>query len=71
MDIVYGPCMAVGGVRHALLLIDKKTRKCHVYPLKDMKKSITNALKKFINDVQVQPKLIWIDFDQRLMGGSA
>ena len=71
MDIVYGPCTAIGGIKYALLLIDKKTRKCYIYGLKNMKTSIKSALQKFVNDVQVKPKLIRTDFDNRLMGGAA
>ena len=71
MDIVYGPCAAIGGIKYALLLIDKKTRKCYIYGLTNMKISIKNALQKFVNDVQVKPKLIRTDFDKRLMGGAA
>ena len=69
MDIVYGPCTAIGGIKYALLLIDKKTRKCYIYGLTNMKGSIKEALQKFVTDVQIPPKLIRTDFDKRLMGG--
>ena len=39
MDIVYGPCTAIGGIKYALLLIDKKTWKCYIYGLKNIKTS--------------------------------
>ena len=71
MDIVYGPCVAISGIKYALLLIDKKTRKCHIYGLKDLKESITDALSQFLLDAQVPPKVIRTDFDKKLMGGAA
>ena len=31
MAIVYGPCPAIGGIKYALLLIDKKTKMLHLW----------------------------------------
>ena len=69
MDIVYGPCVAIAGVKYALLLVDKKTRKCCLYALKDLKDSIKDALSQFILDVGTKPKLLRTDFDKKLIGG--
>ena len=71
MDIVYGPCVAISGIKYALLLIDKKSGECHIYGLKDLKESITDALSQFLLDAQVPPKVIQTDFDKKLMGGAA
>ena len=70
MDIVYGPCIGIEGVKYALLLVDKKTRKCFIYALKDLKQSINDALTQFLVDVRVKPKLIRTDFDKKLFGGN-
>mmetsp|Transcript_15541 Transcript_15541/g.22158 ORF Transcript_15541/g.22158 Transcript_15541/m.22158 type:complete len:117 (+) Transcript_15541:568-918(+) len=70
MDIVYGPCVAIAGVKYALLLVNKKTRKYFVDALKDLKETINDALSQFLLDVQVKPKLIRTDFDKKLIGGS-
>ena len=67
MDIVYGPCLAIAGVKYALLLVDKKTRKCCLYALKDLKDSIKDALSQFILDVGTKPKLLRTDFDKKLL----
>ena len=69
MDIGFGPCTAIGGVRYTLLLVDKHSRYKFVYPLRDLKGSIVKAMKKFLKDVKVKPKLIRTDFDFKLMGG--
>ena len=70
MDIVYGPCIAIAGVKYALLLVDKKTRKCFIYALKDLKASIKDALSQFLLDAGTKPKLIRSDFDKKLIGGT-
>ncbi len=69
MDIGFGPCTAIGGVRYTLLLVDKYSKYKFVYGLKNLNDSILNAMKKFITDVGVKPKLIRTDFDYKLMGG--
>ena len=69
MDIGFGPCTAIGGVRYTLLLVDKHSRYKFVYPLRDLKGSIVKAMKKFLKDVKVKPKLIRTYFYFKLMGG--
>ena len=69
IDIGFGPCTAIGGVIYTLLLVDKHSRYKFVYPLRDLKGSIVKAMKKFLKDVKVKPKLIRTDFDFKLIGG--
>ena len=61
---VYDPIVAIDGIKYALFLVDKKTCKCHIYPLKDLKESIVEALQQFVTDAQVNPKLIRTNFDK-------
>ena len=71
MDIGFGPTSAIGGVRYCLLLIDKATRLRRVYPLKNLTNSLHRALKQFLTDVGITPKLIRTDFDKKLLGQTA
>ena len=69
MDIGYGPTTSVGGFRYTLLLVDKATRYKKMYPLTNLKSSVLQAMKKFINEVGVKPTLLRTDFDHKLLGG--
>ena len=69
MDIGFGPCTAIGGVRYTLLLVDKHSQSKYVYPLQNLKGSIIKAIRKFLTDIKIVPKLIRTDFDFKLMGG--
>ena len=69
MDIGYGPCAALGGVKYTLLFVDNASRYKYVYPLKNLKSSLLSAVKRFFKDVKVKPKLIRTDFDNKLIHG--
>ena len=69
MDIVYGPTVGIGGIKYALLLIDRKSKRKFIYGLKNLKDSIRNALQQFLVDTGSPPKVIRTDFDHRLIGG--
>ena len=70
MDIGYGPCTAIGGVKYTLILIDKFSRYKFVYGIKNLTSSLLEAIKKFVRDAGIHPKLIRTDFDHKLMGGN-
>ena len=69
MDIAYGPTVAIGGIKYALVLIDRKSKRKFIYGLKNLGTSIQNALNQFLVDANVKPRLIRTDFDHRLIGG--
>ena len=69
MDIAYGPTVGIGGIKYALVLIDRKTKRKLIYGLKNLKQSIRNALEQFLVDAGTKPRLIKTDFDHRLIGG--
>ena len=53
------------------MLIDKATKFRRIYPLKNLTSSLQRALKQFLTDVGVKPKLIRTDFDKKLIGSAA
>ncbi len=69
LDIGFGPCTAIGGIKYTLLAVDKKTRYKLVYGLKNLKSSLLAAIKSFVVDTGVKPKLLRTDFDHKLIGG--
>jgi hypothetical protein len=69
VDIGFGPCSAIGGIRYTLMFIDKYSRFKFVYGIKNLKDSLLKAMKQFVMDAGVKPKLIRTDFDQKLIGG--
>ena len=69
MDIAYGPTVAIGGIKYALILINRKTKRKLIYGLKNLTTSLQNAFKQFLVDVMVKPCLLQTDFDHRLIGG--
>ena len=71
MDIGFGPTTAIGGVRYCLMLVDKATRLRKLYPLKNLTTSLQRALRQFLTDVGVKPKLLRTDFDKKLIGSDS
>jgi deoxyuridine 5'-triphosphate nucleotidohydrolase len=69
LDIGFGPCSAIGGIKYTLLAVDKHSRYKLVYGLKNLKSSLLNAMQQFITDAGIKPKLLRTDFDTKLMGG--
>jgi hypothetical protein len=58
IDIGYGPCTSIGGVKYVLFAVDKFSRYKMCYGLKNLKGSLLDAIKRFVRDVGVAPKLI-------------
>ena len=69
LDIGFGPCTAIGGIRYTLMAVDKSTRYKMVYGLKNLTTSLHSAIKQFINDCGRPPKLIRTDFDTKIIAG--
>ena len=69
MDIGYGPCRAIGGIRYTLLLIDKSTRFKYIFGLKNLNSAVVEAMEEFLQICGRKPELIRTDFDTKLIGG--
>ena len=70
MDIGYGSCSGIGGIKYTLLLIDKFSRYKFVYGLTNLTTSLLEAVEKFLAECGVTPSLIRTDFDHKLLGGA-
>jgi hypothetical protein len=72
MDIIFGDCVALGGYRYALILVDVSTRNCWMYGLSSLTSNhIIAALEAFRSDANGIPKKFHSDFDKKLIGGKA
>ena len=72
MDITFGDCVALGGYRYALILVDVATRYCWIYGLTSLTSSqIIAALELFRADAGGIPRRFHSDFDKKLIGGKA
>ena len=69
LDIGFGPCTAIGGIRYTLLAVDKSSRYKLVYGLKNLTTSLHSAIAQFLIDCGRTPKLIRTDFDPKLIAG--
>jgi hypothetical protein len=70
MDIVFGDCVALGGFRYALVLVDVATRFTWVYGLTSLSSTdIIGALLQFRIAAGAMPKEFHSDFDRKLIGG--
>ena len=68
IDIAYGDTVAPGAIKFALIIVDRKTRYNYCLPLQDCKSStITVALQKLKVLAGKLPKLIYTDFDPKLL----
>ena len=71
MDIVFGDCVALGGYRYVLLLVDVATRYCWLYGMSSLSStSITSALEQFKSDAGRLTHRFNSDFDRKLIGGN-
>ena len=71
MDTVFGECVALGGHRYALLLVDLATRYCWLYGMSSLSStSITSTLEQFKADAGCLPHRFHSDFDRKLIGGN-
>ena len=72
MDIVFGDCVALGGHKYALLLVDVDTRYCWLNGMSSLSSTyITSALEQFKEDSGLIPQCFYSDFDSKLMGGNS
>jgi hypothetical protein len=69
IDIGFGPCTAIGGIKYTLLAVNKKTRQKLIYGLTNLKDSLLTAIQRFITQCGTTPTLIRTDFDKKLIGG--
>ena len=70
IDIGFGPCTAIGGIRYTLLAVDKSSRFKLVYGLKNLTTSLHSAIKQFLMDCGKTPTCIRTDFDPKLIAGN-
>ena len=71
MDITYGDTVAPGGIKYALVIVDRKTRYNFVQPLKDCKStSIITALQQLKVMAGKLPRILYTDFDPKLLSKS-
>ena len=69
-DLAYGDCTSVGGVRYALLLVDRSTRFSLCYGLKSLiQEEILQGFVKFQLTFGSLPRRLYTDFDHRLLSG--
>ena len=73
MDIGFGDSVAPGGVKYALLIVDRFSRKGDILGLKDVKgASIKSQLIQYkLNNGGRLPRLLYTDFDPKLISGEA
>ena len=67
-DIVYGSQTALGGIRYALFIIDRKTWHKYCYPLKSLKSDLLTKIKLFCSQIGRRPRKFFTDFDHKLCG---
>ena len=69
IDIGFGPCNAIGGIKYTLLAVNKKTRTNLVFGLKNLTTSLLKAMKEFLLVCGPKPEIIRTDFDAKLIRG--
>ena len=71
MEIVFGDCVALGGHRYALLLVDVATRYYWLYGMLSLSSMlITSALEFFKADAGRLPHRFHSEFNRKLIGGN-
>ena len=72
MDIIYGDCVALGGYRYGLLLVDVATRYCWIFGMTSLTGAeVVTALESFRAEAEGVPRKFHADFDKKLIGGKA
>jgi hypothetical protein len=72
MDIIVGDCMALGGIRYALLLVDVSTRYSWIFGMNSLTSTeVIAALEAFCKFADRVPKRFHSDSDKTLIGGRA
>ena len=69
IDIGFGPCNAIGGIKYTLLAVNKKTRTNLVFGLKNLTTSLLHAMQEFLLTCGPTPEIIRTDFDAKLIRG--
>ena len=70
MDIIFGDCVAFGGYRYGILLVDVATRYAWFYGITSLAgDEIIGALEQFKADAGGIPRRFHSDFDTKLIGG--
>ena len=72
MDIAYGDIVAPGGIKFALIVVNRKTRYTYVLPLRNCQSStIFSALKQLRLMAGKLPTYFYTDFDPKLLSSTA
>ena len=70
MDIGYGNCVTIGGLRYTIMLVDCATRFRWIYGLKSLTHNhIIAALELFCSKAGMIPETFYTDFDPKLIKG--
>ena len=71
VDIGFGPCTAIGGIKYTLYFVERATRTQRIYPLANLKTSLLEGFRKFRRDCgSTKPHTIYTDFDPKLIHGN-
>jgi len=69
-NIGFGTTNALGGIRYALLIIDREARHLYNYGLRNLaEQSLVGAVQKFIKEIGGKPSCMLADRNQKLIGG--
>ena len=70
VDIGFGPCTAIGGIKYSLYFVERATRTQRIYPLANLTSSLLTGFQKFRRDCgKSTPTTIYTDFDPKLIQG--
>ena len=69
IDIVFGPCNTISGIKYTLLAVNKKTRTNLVFGLKNLTTSLLQAMQQFILVCGLKPEIILTDFYSKIIRG--
>ena len=70
MDIVFGYCLALGGFRYALLLVDVATQYCWIYGMRLFTSNhVIDAFEAFCTDADGVPRAFHSDFNKKVIEG--
>ena len=68
MDIAYGDTVAPGGIKFALVVVDRKTHYNFIFPLTECKSTtIINTLRKLKVTAGKLSRTLYMDFDPKLL----
>ena len=71
MDIGYGSCTALEGIKYCLFLVDRQSRQKCAYGLKNLEGStLVTAFQQFQTDTVITPQRVITDCDNKLLKGA-